>query len=585
MSLRPQQLLAPPEPSKKLLAVAAEINSILHEPGRVTPRTIIAAYVLYKARISTAPFTLSAQRLTDGSLNLDEDMAAIIREELHPRRWEQLEELLIKCEPKTFAGCVMLSLTEMESFEHTSPDSIVRLAQRILDCRSGEHVADICAGVGSFLNSTAALCPEGSYAGFDINVCSYCIAKMRAELLEVDVDYHLNNAFRLTTACGGAQTFDKVFANYPFLMRLKHWGIGSDYLRLLQDKIPGLSVGTSSDWLFNMLVTQILSEKGKAVAIMANGSTWNAVDVPMRKHFVESGLLECVISLPEKMLGYTSIATTLVVLSHGNKNVRMIDATGMCKQGRRYNEFDEDDIENIIHSMNADSASSKTLTPEELRANEYILNPRRYLGYTPNFENGVQFGTIVKSLSRGIPSTAKQLDELHSDEPTDTQYLKLADIQEGVIAKDLAYLTHCAPGHEKHCLKNNALVLSKHGLPYKVAIASVKEGQHIIANGNLYIIELDEEKVEPLYIKAFFESETGVAALNSIAVGSVAPSIGQESLKKLQVPLPPRDVQERIALRYRATLDEIAMLKLRQEKAKNRLLHIFDVEMEGAVRA
>lgn len=51
-------------------------------------------------------------------------------------------------------------------------------------------------------------------------------------------------------------------------------------------------------------------------------------------------------------------------------------------------------------------------------------------------------------------------------------------------------------------------------------------------------------------------------------------------LKKVEIPLPPMEEQERIAQKYQATLDEIAVIKLRLEKAVNKLHHIFDEESE-----
>ena len=50
---------------------------------------------------------------------------------------------------------------------------------------------------------------------------------------------------------------------------------------------------------------------------------------------------------------------------------------------------------------------------------------------------------------------------------------------------------------EKYCIKNNSLILSKNGAPFKIAIADVKAGKKLLANGNLYIIELDESKADP----------------------------------------------------------------------------------------
>ena len=127
-------------------------------------------------------------------------------------------------------------------------------------------------------------------------------------------------------------------------------------------------------------------------------------------------------------------------------------------------------------------------------------------------------------------------------------------------------------------MKDNHLILSKNGYPYKIAIAKIQEGQRILANGNLYIIELDEDKVNPYYLKAFFESEQGIAVLKSITVGATIPNIGVDKLKKVEIPLPSLEVQKRIAERYQATLDEIAAYKSKMEKAMNLLNHIFDEE-------
>ena len=56
---------------------------------------------------------------------------------------------------------------------------------------------------------------------------------------------------------------------------------------------------------------------------------------------------------------------------------------------------------------------------------------------------------------------------------------------------------------EKYCIKNNSLVISKNGAPVKIAVASVEEGRKILANGNLYVIELDETKVNPYFVKDY----------------------------------------------------------------------------------
>ena len=235
-------------------------------------------------------------------------------------------------------------------------------------------------------------------------------------------------------------------------------------------------------------------------------------------------------------------------------------------------------MSSVMKTLHTDAEYSKEVSIEELRANEYSLSLERYVQKAPAFDNGVPFGSIIKSISRGAPCTANQLDTMIANKITDMQYLMLANIQNGMIDDRLPYLTSIEPKYEKYCLKNNDLILSKNGYPYKVAVASVKEGQRILANGNLYIIELDESLANPYYVKAFLESKQGVATLKSITVGVAIPNIGVDKLKKIIIPLPPMEEQNRIAQKYQAAQDEISLIKIRLERAIDKLHRVFDEE-------
>ena len=461
----------------------------------------------------------------------------------------------------------------------TTPNSIIKLAHKLLKVGAGEKIADVCCGSGTYMVSAVLEEPNAYYHGFEINIANRAAASMKAELMAANIEVTLCDVFNIANH-NETPKYDKIFANYPVGLKLRNLGAGTSYLDKLAEKYPGVSKATSSDWVFNALLCDMLTENGKAIGIMTNGSTWNSIDIPMRKYFIERNMVECVISLPGKMFASTSIPTTLIVLSHGNGNIRMIDATKHCQQGRRQNEFSDENIETIVAALTEDSDYSRSISIEELRKNEYNLSLSRYSADNLGFHNGVTFESVIKRISRGAPCTARQLDEMVSDNITNMQYLMLANIQDGMIDDKLPYLSYIDPKYEKYCLKNNTLILSKNGFPYKVAVASVKEDQRILANGNLYIIELDEEKANPYYIKAFFDSEQGHAVLKSITVGATIPNIGVDKLKKVEIPLPTMDEQKRIAQKYQATLDEISVIKLRLEKTVNKLHHIFDEESE-----
>lgn len=577
MFLSKEFISANKEMKKTLQQVRWNIGDILRTSSfKSETSTIIAAYALYKASMSSDPLSVSYDSLVSGKIGTDQTISAAIQNAFDAPTWERLSELLKEASAEIFSGIVLYSFSE--SYEST-PSSVINLALSILQIGDKESVAEIGCGIASVIISAFRESPHAQYSGYEINVDRYVVAKMRAELLGENVQICLQDAFSLLQE--STSRYDKVFSNYPFGLQLRNLSGGAEYLKKLEQKYPGISKATSSDWIFNALLCHIIKDTGKAIGIMTNGSTWNSNDMPIRKYFAESGMIEAVISMPKKLFSFTNIPTTLVVFSHGNCGVRMVDATNICQQGRRQNEFSQKDVQTITHALAADSEFSRFIPLEELRENDYTLNLDRYNIRREAIENGVPFGKIVKGITRGAPCTARQLDDMVSDKVTNMQYLMLSNIRDGLIDEKLPYLTEIEPKYEKYCLKNDDLILSKNGYPYKVAVASVKDGQKILANGNLYIIEVDRERANPYYLKAFFESEHGISALKSITVGATIPNIGVEMLKGLVIPLPSMEEQNRIAQKYQSALDEITVLKLKLEKAVNRLYHIFDVESEG----
>lgn len=544
--------------------------------GRTGNNIPLSAYLLHKASQYKSPSGVTFQCIINGTIAMDEAIRSLAKEKLSAECWDILLQLTTKYTSEEFALAAVIPVSENETKDvMATPDSIIKLAHKLMNVHSDECVADICCGTGSYLVSAAFEEKQATYTGYEIDVENSAIAMIRAELVTTNAQVNLCDAFSLVDTTPSIK-FDKIFANYPFGLKLKNLGGGEKYLEKLIERYPELSKATSSDWVFNALLCDLLTETGKAIGIMTNGSTWNSIDTPIRKYFVEQKMVECVISLPNRMFSSTNISTTLIVLSHNNNTIRMIDATKIFQRGRRQNEFSPQDIDAIIALLHSDSDCSKAVSIEEVRSNDYNLSLSRYIKDNISFSNGVPFESIIKKITRGAPCTANQLDEMVSHEVTNMQYLMLANIQNGIIDDTLPYLSNIDPKYEKYCLKNNNLILSKNGYPYKVAVASVQEEQRILANGNLYIIELDEEMADPYYMKAFFDSERGIEVLKSITVGATIPNIGVDKLKKVEIPLPSLSEQKSIAQRYQVALEEIATIRSQLEKAVDELRYIFD---------
>lgn len=551
-----------------------DIASILKGKSSLTKNEVsVAAYMVYKACEYEYPYSA-----VPATMNVDDEVKRMAMEFLSTETWMKLLALINSYEAKYFALVVLTANEDVQfGYDDTTPESIIKLANAILDIQDGESVADICCGKGGYLISTAMTNPKAMYTGVEINKEYAAIAKMKADILEAYIEVIADDAFNLFNVAG-EPNFDKVFSNYPFGLKLKMFDGAMSYFRSMSEQYPEISKATSSDWVYNALLVDILSETGKAVGIMTNGSTVNSIDMPMRRYFIENNWIESVITLPGKMFASTNMQTSLIVLNKNKitNDIRLVDASELYQKGRRQNEFSDENISAIKDALEKDCKYSKTVTFEELKANDYVLSWGRYQDNKRNIENGVPFETVIKNVSRGAQLKASELDEMVAHEETDMQYLMLANIKNGLIDENLPYLATMDSKYAKYCLKNNNLILSKNGYPYKVAIAKVEEGKRILANGNLYVIELDEEKVNPYFVKAFLESEQGVEGLKLITVGATIPNIGVEQLKKMPIPLPSMEEQNRIAEKYLATLDEIKQLETQLDAAKNKLKSIYD---------
>ncbi len=346
------------------LRASWDIASVLKSSGRIGYNVTLATYLLHKASLSSNPVGTSYQDISSGHLDITEETSLAAKEYLSEQEWDNLKSLFTKYSPEDFALAAFCF--EPSSAEHgltvSTPDSIIKLAQRLLNIEPNEDVVDLCCGVGSFLSKTALDVPDAHYCGYEINANCKAIADIRAELIGEEIPIAIRDVFSLAKDLEPPK-YDKIFSNYPFGMKQRNLGYGTDYLDRLSKKNPGVSKATSSDWLFNSLICDCLREDGKAVAVMTNGSTWNSIDSAARKHFLEQGLVEAVIALPGKMFEWTSIPTTMILFSHGNHAVHLVDATGLCQQGRRSNEFTEENVQEIITALEEDSLEKSPCQP------------------------------------------------------------------------------------------------------------------------------------------------------------------------------------------------------------------------------
>ena len=530
------------------------------------------AYILYRAAKDKIK-DLDSIELFESSCDVDSSIKMELNYYCHDI-WPVLDRLKIYGFDEDNLLAYLLFNNDLEDSikEASTPRGILKLAAKILDVQENESVLELCSGKGNFFVELALLRENIKYTGIELSMANNFIANIRASLLERDISSVLSDAMTYKAE----NKADKLFANYPFLINVP------DMENIVKDFVdfPDNIKRVSADWVFNLKLVEQMKYGGKAVAIMKNGTTWNSTDKKIREYFIENGLIEATVLLPAKLFPGTSIATTLVIFSHGNTNIKMIDAVeNFTKEGRR-NVLSDNDISDILDLLKKDGKNSITISIKEIAENDYIINASRYLEKAPEIKDGVEIESIVKSIARGAQLRASDFDENKSNEPTDYRYIMLSNINDGdIYFTDNQYLKDIQPNLKKFCVRNNSIVLTKTGsADFKSAVVQVAEDTEILATGNMFILEIDETKANPYYLQALFDSELGRALFKSIYVGSVIPTISLEKLRKLEIPLPSIEEQNIIGEKYKEELERIADLKEKLETSREKLKRIYNIK-------
>ena len=353
---------------------------------------------------------------------------------------------------------------------------------------------------------------------------------------------------------------------------------------------------TSLEWLFNLLTINHLTDDGRALSVVKINTLSNSKNKNIRKYFIENGYIESIILLPENILIGSSVLLALIVFSKGNKKIRFVDASNFYtkerrKKGDRLNPtkkiLEENNIRDILKFLNSDDNSEISISKgiEEFSENDYNLDVIENIEVIPEFENSKKIKElidkkIIKDIIRGSQISLDELKDLRSYEETPYIYLTLSNINDGFIEYENIedYLKKIPEKQEKFCIKNNAFLISKIGNPpYKFVVAQIPENRKIIASGNFAIIEVNEKKLNPWYLAAFFMTDIGVKVLKKAYIGVNFSSLSIKKLEEIAIPVPSIEEQNRIAQRY---IDAITEIKNMKKDLKDKIQAVKEVFFE-----
>ena len=327
--------------------------------------------------------------------------------------------------------------------EFYTPSCIVNLIAQMLEPYKGK-IYDPCCGSGGmfvqsikFVQSHQGNTKDISIYGQEYTATTYKLAKMNlairgisANLGEVPADTFFKDQHPDLKA-------DFIMANPPF--NQSQWREKNE---LTDDsRWAGYTVPPTGNanyaWILHMLSK--LSENGTAGFILANGSMSSNTsgEGDIRAQLVDNDRVDCMIALPGQLFYTTQIPVCIWFITKNKKQdnskeyrnrtgeTLFIDARNMgTMTDRTHKELTTDDISEIAKTYHAWRGEAKdgdyqdiagyckAAKLEDIKANDYVLTPGRYVGVAEEADDGIAFESKMQALTNTLFEQMGKAEEL-----------------------------------------------------------------------------------------------------------------------------------------------------------------------------
>jgi type I restriction enzyme M protein len=334
-------------------------------------------------------------------------------------------------------GCFAMAEGK-KSGQFYTPPCIVKLLVEMLRPFKGS-VYDPCCGSGgmfvqveNFLLAHQGRLDDIAIYGQESNAAAHRLCRMNLAIRGLDAaNIQWNNQGSFLNDAHPNLKADYILANPPFN--------DSDWngQRLTNDPRWQLGIPPNHNANFAWLqhIVYHLSPVGTAGVVLANGSltTQTKNEEPIRKKMVENGIVECIVSLPDRLFYNTGIPACLWFLANNEKQkkgpasqILFIEARFLGRMiSRRYRELTDDDIVAVagVYHCWRDSDSQykdmpgfcKSAQLKDIIHQEYLLTPARYVGIAGAEEkedNIIPFSQKIKQLAKEFTILIKRGEEV-----------------------------------------------------------------------------------------------------------------------------------------------------------------------------
>ena len=315
--------------------------------------------------------------------------------------------------------------------EFYTPACIVKTMVEMIEPYSGRVYDPACGSGGMFVQSLKFIenhqgnVRNVSIYGQEKNPTTWKLAKMNLAIRSIDGDLGQFAADTFHEDLHKDLKADYILANPPF--NISDWGQEKlvDNYRWKYGVPPKGNANYA--WLQHMISK--LSINGKAAIILANGSlSAGGQESEIRKNIIEADLVDCIVAMPANLFYTVAIPCSVWIINRNKKqkgNTLFINASNMGTMvTRKLRELTEEDIHKIAdtyHNYQNDTnyedilGYCKKSTIDEIKSNDYVLTPGRYVGIEESEDDDIPFEEKMKQLTKELYKQTQESNELDKE--------------------------------------------------------------------------------------------------------------------------------------------------------------------------
>lgn len=309
--------------------------------------------------------------------------------------------------------------------EFYTPACLVKTMVECIEPYEGRVYDPACGSGGMFIQSLKFVQEHQgnvnniSIYGQEKNPTTWRLAKMNLAIRSLNGDLGNYAADTFTEDLHKDLKADFVLANPPFNLE---WD---------QDKVSkdprwkyGLAPKNNANYAWLQHMISKLSQNGKMACILANGSlSASGQEGKIREKIIENDLVDCIISMPSNLFYTVTVPCSIWIINRNKRQkgkVLFINAINLGTMvTRRLRELSINDIKKISETyhnyQNNENYEDKkgfcySASIDEIKSNDNVLTPGRYVGVEDNNEDDIPFEEKMKNITMEL---SKQFDKSH----------------------------------------------------------------------------------------------------------------------------------------------------------------------------